>query len=102
MIDVLIVVVAAIAMFAYLWGYHTGRCSKMNPCPKCAVHSDEHKVWAAAEKERQKRMFMDQYELRHEMDHKGQGFKDSDPDRWDCRNPNCTRNRGIDSRAPRG
>jgi hypothetical protein len=83
-------VVGSLAGYAY--GYVTGRCSKDNPCPKCAFHVNEQRM-AKLEAEHQRvEEAKRQMELRHDAAHKGFGWALGEPDKYNCGDEACARN----------
>ena len=67
----------SLVSLAYLWWW-ASRCR----CGKCSFHENERRMAA-----------LKQVELRHDFMHKGIGFKDTDPDRYDCPDEACVRNK---------
>jgi hypothetical protein len=51
-------------------------------CEKCAFHVNEVRMERARQRD-----------LEHEYAHKGSGFRDTSPDKYDCPDPFCDRNR---------
>lgn len=51
-------------------------------CEKCAFHVNEKRMERAR-----------QAEAQHDIQHKGFGYRDGDPDIRDCRDSACSRNR---------
>jgi hypothetical protein len=93
MTDYFIIGAILLAAMTYAYGYWTGKCSADNPCAKCSFHVNEQRMAKYEAESRRKQRFMDQFELRHEAEHKGFGFRDEDPDRYECANASCERNK---------
>jgi len=84
--------VAGAAFAGFVYGYLTGRCTKDNPCPKCAFHVNEQRVERlTAERERVEEQER-QITLRHDAAHKGWGWAEDKPDRYNCTDEKCSRN----------
>lgn len=84
-----VALVGALALCAYLaWWANECRCDH------CAFHKHARRVAAEEKRLHHEQVKKQQEQLAHEMAHKGQGYKDSDPDLYDCLDASCRRNRG--------
>lgn len=76
-IDVLSLALAIAMLGALLLYLMPGPCR----CEKCGFHVNERRM--AAERQR---------ELKHDVAHKGFGYRDGDPDMYACGDEQCPRN----------
>lgn len=83
-------VVGSLAGYAY--GYVTGRCSKDNPCGKCAFHVNEQRMARLEEEHRRVEEAKRQAEIRHDVAHKGFGWATGAKDQYNCADESCARN----------
>ena len=67
----------AIAGVGLLWVLPNSKCV----CVKCAFHENERRMAALRQKEHD-----------HDVEHKGFGFRDITPDRFNCDDADCPRN----------
>jgi hypothetical protein len=74
--ELAIVVIVSLVGAGALWAIPDGR-----GCPQCPHCLDEH---AARE--------LEQGELQHDVEHKGMGFANGDPDLFACSDEQCRRN----------
>lgn len=82
--DVLVLSVALIlALIGVVYSWKApGECV----CDKCGFHRNERLS--------KRRPLRTQEEMQHEVQHRGFGFAESDPDVMDCRDHGCLRNTG--------
>lgn len=81
----LLAAITVVSYFAYL--LRECRCSS------CAFHKTERLQKAAKAKAEAESEARRQADLRHEYEHKGGGFLPGDPDRFNCHDEACRRNR---------
>lgn len=83
-----LVTIGIACMFALAWLGWARRCS----CEKCAFHRNEDRMERLRAAETAEKYKADQATLRHDYEHKGGGFRDGDPDRFNCPDDTCARN----------
>lgn len=81
------VVMAAAA--SYLIWLLPGPCK----CEKCGFHVNERAMARLKAKEDEERRAADQAALQHDYWHKGAGWTESTPDKFNCNSETCPRNR---------
>ncbi len=69
---------ACIVVLATLWRYYQDRIDRCPSCPHC-----ERETLERARHQR---------EMQHDAMHKGFGWSDGEPDRYDCPDQQCPRN----------
>ncbi|HET7070141.1 MAG TPA: hypothetical protein VFI40_04910 [Nocardioides sp.] len=79
---------AALALLAFL-GWWANQCR----CDACAYHKHERLVAAEKARVEREQIARKAADLRHEQQHKGSMALSSDPDRFDCPDGDCRRNR---------
>lgn len=86
-----LVALASIALFLLaLIGWRTESDQACPECSHCKAKTRQ------AERAKMQRA-ADQAEFRHDYEHKGMGWRDGDPDRYDCPDLKCSRNRHTQS-----
>lgn len=78
---------------ALAWSFAITYWARECRCAQCQFHVHERRVAAAKAKSEAETAARKQADLRHEYEHKGGGWQDGDPDRFDCRDDSCRRNR---------
>lgn len=82
----------AVALGVIAWArWYLSECR----CASCQFHIHERRVAAETAKRAAEVEAKRQADLGHEYAHKGGGFQDGDPDRFNCHDDECRRNRPV-------